>query len=127
MRYWIRALLAVTLVAGLSLGFTVISRAADKDAPKKDEKKGDGKDDKKGDSKDDKKPAAEEKKKDPKDMTAAELDAAGLCVACHLKPSKPVYHADYKDKEYHFCTRDCQKAFAASPANYVKDAPAPKK
>lgn len=115
MRQWIRALLAATLVTGLSLAFTTSSRAADKEPPKKDEKKGDGKDDKK--------PAADEKKKDPKDMTSDEREAAGLCVVEPVKSSKPVYHADYKDKTYHFCCREHQKAFAADPAKFIKEAP----
>jgi YHS domain-containing protein len=120
MRTWIRALLAAMLVAGFGLAFTFTSSAADKEPPKKDEKKGDGKD----------KPAAgaEEKKKDPKDMTSDEREAAQLCIVDPThKGAKPVYHADYKDKTYHFCSRDCQKAFAADPAKYIKEAPAAKK
>lgn len=122
MRTWIRALLAAMLVAGLSLAFTFTSSAADKEPPKKEEKKGDGKD------KDKPAPAAEEKKKDPKDMTSDEREAAGLCIVDPThKGAKPVYHADYKDKTYHFCSRDCQKAFAADPAKYIKEAAAAKK
>ncbi|HYG77838.1 MAG TPA: YHS domain-containing protein [Planctomycetota bacterium] len=59
----------------------------------------------------------EEKAKDPKDMNTDEAEAAGLCPITK-KQSKPVYHADYKDKTYHFCSRDCQKAFKADPAKY---------
>ena len=113
MSHWFRVLLAAAFV--LSLGVAAPSvMAADKEPPKKDEKK----DDKKGD---DKKP--EEKKKDPKDMTTDEREAANLCIIEPTKSSKPVYHADYKDKTYHFCCRDHQKQFAADPAKYVKDAP----
>ena|SRR5436305_1592693 len=115
MRNWIRVLLSAALVAGLSLAFT--ARAADKEPPKKDDKKP-------ADGKDDKKPAAEEKKKDPKDMTTDEREAAQLCIVDPThKGAKPVYHFDYKDKEYHFCSRECQKAFAADPAKYYKEAP----
>src|ERR1700758_4198947 len=107
MRNWIRVLLSAALVAGLSLAFT--ARAADKEPPKKDDKKP-------ADGKDDKKPAADEKKKDPKDMTTEERETAGLCIVEPAKNSKPVYHADYKDKTYHFCCREHQKEFVADPA-----------
>jgi YHS domain-containing protein len=66
---------------------------------------------------------APKKEKDPKDMSGDELEAAGLCPVSR-KLSKPVYHYDYKDKTYHFCSRDCQKSFAADPTKFVKAAPA---
>ncbi|HLX63101.1 MAG TPA: hypothetical protein VKX17_17660 [Planctomycetota bacterium] len=57
------------------------------------------------------------KKKDPKDMNADEANDAGLCPVCKGE-FKPVYHFEYKDKEYHFRTRDCQKQFAANPTKF---------
>jgi len=100
MQKWIQSLFVAGLVFGVA-GLPNTACAADKEM-KKDEKKEEKKD---------------EKKKDPKDMTTDELEAAGLCPISR-KASKPVYHADYKDKEYHFCSRDCQKAFKADPAKY---------
>ena len=59
----------------------------------------------------------EPKKKDPKDMNADEANEAGLCPVCKGE-FKPVYHVDYKDKEYKFRTRECSKKFAANPASF---------
>src|SRR5436190_5535547 len=61
--------------------------------------------------------AEEPKKKDPKDMNADEANDAGLCPVCKGE-FKPVYHVEYKGKEYKFRTRDCSKKFAANPAQY---------
>lgn len=61
--------------------------------------------------------AEDAKTKDKKDMKADEAEAAGLCPVCKNE-SKPVYHYEYKGKEYHFKTRDCQKSFAADPTKY---------
>jgi YHS domain-containing protein len=55
--------------------------------------------------------------KDPKDMTADEAEDSGHCPVCK-KESKPVYHFEYKDKEYHFATRECRKAFADNPEKF---------
>src|ERR1041384_7419804 len=63
-------------------------------------------------------PKKEEAKKDPKDMTADELEAASLCLV-DKNPSKPIYHVDGPNgKTYHFCTRKCAEAFKADPAKY---------
>ncbi len=56
-------------------------------------------------------------KKDPKDMKADEANDNGLCPVCKGE-FKPVYHFEYKGKEYHFKTRQCSKDFAADPAKY---------
>src|SRR5436189_2113727 len=61
--------------------------------------------------------AEDTKTKDKKDMKADEAEAAGFCPVCKNE-SKPVYHYEYKGKEYHFKTRECQKTFAADPAKY---------
>ena len=70
---------------------------------------------------DDKKPAdtkpADPKKKDPKDMKADEANDNGLCPVCKGE-FKPVYHFDYKDKEYHFKTRKCCEEFKADPTKF---------
>ena len=99
----LRALLLAALFLGLG-GSARFARAGDakKDPPKKEEPK-----------KDDDKP-----KKDPKDMNADEAEAAGLCPI-KKGPSKPVYHCDYNGTTYHFCSRECQKTFAADPAKYA--------
>lgn len=55
--------------------------------------------------------------KDPKDMNCEELEDAGFCPVTR-KQSKPVYHFEYKGKEYHFATRDAQKEFAANPEKF---------
>ena len=57
------------------------------------------------------------KMKDPKDMKADEAEAAGICPVCKGE-SKPVYHYEFKGKDYHFKTRACQKEFAADPAKF---------
>ncbi len=64
---------------------------------------------------DDKKPA--DGKKDPKDMKADEANEAGLCPICKGE-FKPVYHFEYKDKEYHFRTRKCCEEFKADPTKF---------
>src|ERR1043165_2329280 len=92
------------LVAAILLaGFSLSSSAADKkpDEPKKEEPKN----------------PDEPKKKDPKDMNADEANDAGLCPVCKGE-FKPVYHVEFKDKEYKFRTRECSKKFAANPAQY---------
>jgi YHS domain-containing protein len=61
--------------------------------------------------------AEEPKKKDPKDMNADEANEAGLCPVCKGE-FKPVYHVEYKDKEYKFRTRECSKKFAANPTSF---------
>ncbi len=71
-----------------------------KDEPKKEEPKKD-----------------DAKKKDPKDMKADEANDNGLCPVCKGE-FKPVYHFEYKGKEYHFKTRECSKAFAADPTKF---------
>ena len=58
------------------------------------------------------------KEKDPKDMTADECEEQGLCPHSR-KPSKQVYHAELNGKQYHFCSRDCQKMAASDPAKYL--------
>ncbi len=92
------------------LGFAIFSTAPSTAADKPDDKKPD-----------DKKPAetkpAEPKKKDPKDMKADEANEAGFCPVCKGE-FKPVYHFEYKDKEYHFRTRKCCDEFKADPTKF---------
>lgn len=66
---------------------------------------------------DDKKPATDPAKKDPKDMKADEANEAGLCPICKGE-FKPVYHYEYKGKEYHFRTRKCCQDFIADPTKF---------
>ena len=63
-------------------------------------------------------------KKDPKAMSPEEAEKAGFCVI-DRKEYKLVYHADYEGQEYHFCSRDCQRKFKDSPAQYLGKAAAP--
>lgn len=99
MMTWFRRLLIPTFALALIFSAITTISAADK-APAKDAKK-------------------EEPKagKDPKDMNADEAEDAGLCPICK-KQAKPVYHFDFKDRDYHFASRDCQKKFAANPASF---------
>lgn len=104
MMTWFRRLLIPTVALALMFSAITAVSAADK-APAKDAKK--------------EEPKKEEsaKGKDPKDMNADEAEDAQLCPICK-KQSKPVYHFDFKDRDYHFATRDCQKKFAANPASF---------
>lgn len=61
--------------------------------------------------------AEDAKKKDPKELKADEAEAAGLCPVCKGE-FKPVYHYEFKGKDYHFKTRACQKEFAADPTKF---------
>lgn len=60
-------------------------------------------------------------KKDPKDMNADEAEAAGLCPVCK-KEHKLIYRVTVGEKDYHFATRDCKKAFEAGPNKYIAGA-----
>src|SRR6185295_14590895 len=46
--------------------------------------------------------------KSPKDLTAPEAEAAGLCPV-QKAPSKLVYHTTIGDQTYHFCCPECKK------------------
>jgi len=59
----------------------------------------------------------EKPKKEPKDMSADEAEAAGLCAVCKNE-HKLVYHYEAGGKKYHFATRKCQKDFATDPAKF---------
>lgn len=108
MNTWLRRLLIPAFAIALILPAVT---AADKPPAKEEPKK------------EDVKPAG----KDPKDMSADEAEEAGLCPVTK-KQSKPVYHFEYKDKEYHFATREAQKEFAANPEKFgAKGATAAKK
>jgi YHS domain-containing protein len=61
--------------------------------------------------------------KDPKDLTAAEAEAAGLCPVQKI-PSKLVYHTILGGQKYHFCCPECKKQFLANPAEYGAAVPA---
>jgi YHS domain-containing protein len=112
---WFRRLLIPTIALALIFSASAeFATAADK-APAKDAKKED--------------PKKEEpaKGKDPKDMNADEAEDAGLCPVTK-KQSKPVYHYEYKGRDYHFNTREAQKQFAAGPEKFgAKGAEAIKK
>lgn len=60
-------------------------------------------------------------KKDPKEMNADEAEAAGLCPVCK-KEHKLIYRVTIGEKDYHFATRDCKKAFEAGPNKYIAGA-----
>jgi YHS domain-containing protein len=55
--------------------------------------------------------------KAPKDLTAPEAEAAGLCPV-QKTPSKLVYHTTIGDQTYHFCCPECKKSFVANPSKY---------
>src|SRR5580704_11873414 len=55
--------------------------------------------------------------KDPKTMTADELEAAGLCPVKRIE-SKQIYHYELNGKTYHFCCRKCQSEFEEHPEKY---------
>ena len=63
------------------------------------------------------KPKEEKPKKEPKDMSADEAEAAGLCAVCKNE-HKQVFHSEVGGKMYHFATRKCQKEFSADPAKF---------
>lgn len=87
----------------LLLTMAVRSEAEDaKDAGKEDKKE---------------EPKKTEEKKDPKTMTADELEAASLCPVKKIE-SKQIYHYDLNGKTYHFCCRKCQDEFAEHPEKY---------
>lgn len=60
--------------------------------------------------------------KDPKDLTAEEAEAAGLCPVQKV-PSKLVYHTTIGGQKVHFCSPECKKQFLAQPAKYGVSAP----
>ena len=62
-------------------------------------------------------PPKEAPKKDPKDMNADEAEAGGLCPV-KKGASKLIYHTVVNGKEYHFCSRECMKNFAADPSKF---------
>jgi YHS domain-containing protein len=93
------AMVAFVLAAGFSVSSLTAADAKPAD-PKPDDTKKD-----------------EPKKKDPKDMKADEANDNGLCPVCKGE-FKPVYHYEYKGKEYHFRTRQCSKDFAADPTKF---------
>jgi len=99
-------LLRMLLIPAFAVALSVPALSAADKPPPKEAKKEEPK-------KEEAKPAA----KDPKDMTADELEDAGFCPVTK-KQSKPVYHFEYKGKEYHFATRDAQKEFAANPEKF---------
>lgn len=89
------------LAAFVFVGFSVASFAADaKPAEKPAEPK-----------------PADPAKKDPATMKADEANEAGLCPICKGE-FKPVYHYEYKGKEYHFRTRKCCQEFIADPTKF---------
>lgn len=106
MNTWLRML----LIPAFAVAFSVPALSAADAPPKKEAKKEDKKEEPK---KEEAKPAG----KDPKDMTADELEDNGFCPVTR-KQSKPVYHFEFKGKEYHFATRDAQKEFAANPEKF---------
>lgn len=55
--------------------------------------------------------------KAPKDLTAPEAEAAGLCPV-QKTPSKLVYHTTIAGQTYHFCCPECKKSFVANPSRY---------
>lgn len=56
-------------------------------------------------------------KKDPKDMSADELEAASLCPVKRIE-SKQIYHYELNGKTYHFCCRKCQAEFEEHPEKF---------
>jgi YHS domain-containing protein len=109
MNTWLRQLLIPAFAIALILpAVTAADKPAPKDAKKEEPKK------------EEVKPAG----KDPKDMNADEAEEAGLCPVTK-KQSKPVYHFEYKGKEYHFATRDAQKEFAGNPEKFGAKGAAP--
>ncbi|MEK7193414.1 MAG: YHS domain-containing protein [Patescibacteria group bacterium] len=38
---------------------------------------------------------------------------------CGMEASGGLFKADYKDKNYYFCSDHCREKFAANPDNYV--------
>ncbi|MEI6234935.1 MAG: hypothetical protein WCT04_17910 [Planctomycetota bacterium] len=59
----------------------------------------------------------DDKKPDTSKMKADEANEAGLCPICKGE-FKPVYHYEFKGKEYHFKTRKCCEEFKADPTKF---------